>query len=260
MSDAHAHLMIYGAKMELNFEDATSTDDRRLWLGPDVLEGLAGGLLGKTDLASRPLLAHRTLALLCVDGHALWVYPRALDITEHSGKLLGGRWTRAGEVQGEEDGEVSGVFLDAAMALVPVPPPTEAMLEERAMRGVLRDGRGGPNAESGQISVHAMAHEEHDGYWDGEFEQVEGYGDPLGSDLHLPFTGWSEQPMMNPGACLLAALLAVGDVYGALAPPRTKADIAAGGRVTGEARSWQSKTPDPVDTLEDLQACRLAPR
>jgi len=69
--------------------------------------------MSQTDLASRPLLAERPLALSRVDGHALWVSQRALDISQAA--LPGGKWPKPGEVEGGEvlrgtDGQPTGEF------------------------------------------------------------------------------------------------------------------------------------------------------
>lgn len=89
----------------------------------------------QSDLASRPLLSNLPISLSRVDGHALWVSPRALELTLKS--LPDQKWPADGEVVGGEirrgdDGQPTGVFIDNAMDLVAAPQPTDEQMEEWA--------------------------------------------------------------------------------------------------------------------------------
>ncbi|KAH9837926.1 amidohydrolase family-domain-containing protein [Rhodofomes roseus] len=222
LADAHAHLMMYGAKMQLNLEGAETIDEVLDRIehyvashpaphddGVRWVEGFGwdqtrwkdwrGGFPSKTDLASRPSLAGIPMALSRVDGHALWVSDRALELAE--AKLPGGRWPGHGEVEGGEvmkdkNGKPTGVLVDSAMALIPVPPPSEAQMTEqleRAVKDALAVGLTSVHdaavngrmlnvfkkmADDGRlpIRVYAMANEESSEYWGGRFERLEDYG------------------------------------------------------------------------------------
>ncbi|PCH43061.1 hypothetical protein WOLCODRAFT_132641 [Wolfiporia cocos MD-104 SS10] len=215
LADAHAHLIMYGMKMQLNLEGLESIDDvldrieAYVAAYPDTewvegfgwdqtrWQGWRGGFPDKNDLASRSLLATRALALSRVDGHALWVSPRALELAQAN--LPDGRWPEGiegGEIVRGADGEPSGTFLDAAMALVPVPPATVAQLEERLERAAqdalavgltsVHDAAVSEDmvpvfkkmADEGRlpIRVYAMANSEQAGYWGDRFERLEDYG------------------------------------------------------------------------------------
>ncbi|CCM03220.1 uncharacterized protein FIBRA_05344 [Fibroporia radiculosa] len=220
LADAHAHLMLYGEKMQLNLEGAetiedvldriedyaashpTASDDSEHWItgfGWDQTrwKDWKGGFPTKDDLESRALLANRSLALSRVDGHALWVSTRALELT--MANIPGGSWpdVEGGEVVTDEKGDPTGVFLDAAMSLVPVPPPTQDEMEEHlewAINDVLAVGLTSVHdaavsiemlkvfkrmAEEGRlkIRVYAMAHEGEAEYWGSRFEKLEDYGE-----------------------------------------------------------------------------------
>ena len=88
------------------------------------------------NLASRPSLASLPIALHRVDVHALWLSPRALELTrEH----LGGDFPASvpgGEIIRDAAGAPTGVFLDAAQDLVPVPKWTPEQMREYAERTV----------------------------------------------------------------------------------------------------------------------------
>ncbi|EED78577.1 predicted protein [Postia placenta Mad-698-R] len=222
LADAHAHLMMYGAKMQLNLEAAKTINDvldsieEYVNSHPDVLadperwiegfgwdqtrwENWKGGFPSKADIESRPLLSNRPLALSRVDGHALWVSSRALDIAQ--AKIPGGEWPAPGDVEGGEivrdaSGDPTGVLLDTAMALIPLPPPTPQLMREhaeRAMKDALAVGLTSVHdaavnsemikvfkslADGGQmpIRVYAMGNEEEPKYWGGRFEKLEDYG------------------------------------------------------------------------------------
>ncbi|KAH9921109.1 amidohydrolase family-domain-containing protein [Fomitopsis serialis] len=222
LADAHAHLMLYGAKMQLNLEGAESIDEVLDRVESYVTRDLAtpgseirwvegfgwdqtrwknwrGGFPSKSDLASRPALAGIPIALSRVDVHALWVSARALELAEAS--LPGGRWPGSGEIEGgevmkDEKGEPTGVLVDSAMGLIPVPPPSEAQMTkqlERAVSDALAVGLTSVHdaAVSGQmldvfkkmaddgrlpIRIYAMANEESSEYWGGRFKRLEDYG------------------------------------------------------------------------------------
>ncbi|EMD35089.1 hypothetical protein CERSUDRAFT_97001 [Gelatoporia subvermispora B] len=154
LADAHAHLIEYGAKMELPLDTADSLDavldtlEAHIRTHPELIDdpdawvtgmgwdqsrwrGWRGGLPHAADLATRPLLAARPLALSRVDGHALWLSPRAL---ERSREAAGGPLPDVSGGEVVRDG--SGVLLDEAMALVPIPPRTDAQRMAYAQRAV----------------------------------------------------------------------------------------------------------------------------
>ncbi|KAI0077692.1 hypothetical protein K474DRAFT_1661475 [Panus rudis PR-1116 ss-1] len=173
LTDSHAHLIEYAKSQELPLEDSTSlddlldkiesylqrnpnADDDDTWIlgtGWDQTKwkGWKGGFPTAADLVSRDSLAHRLIALTRVDGHALWVSPRVLDVTKDS--LPGGRWPRdedvvGGEIKRDERGLPNGIFIDNAMGLVPIPPPTPERLESYAYFAMQKA------AEVGLTNVH----------------------------------------------------------------------------------------------------------
>ncbi|TCD68977.1 hypothetical protein EIP91_009199 [Steccherinum ochraceum] len=160
LADAHAHLIEYGFKVQLPLDAAQSLDeildileayikshpdienDSERWIrgmGWDQTrwKGWAGGFPTAQDLASRPVLASRPIALSRVDGHALWVSPRAIELAE--AELPGGKWPSDQEIEGGEivrdhSGGPAGVFVDMAMDLIPTPQHSEEQMEEYALR------------------------------------------------------------------------------------------------------------------------------
>lgn len=88
-------------------------------------------------MASLPIVLHR------VDGHAIWISPRALELTKAH---LGGSFPETvpgGEILRDTSGEPTGIFVDAAQNLVPVPKwSTEQMRQyaELAIKDALAVG------------------------------------------------------------------------------------------------------------------------
>ncbi|KAH9948445.1 amidohydrolase family-domain-containing protein [Amylocystis lapponica] len=221
LADAHAHLVQYGFKMQLQLDGASSLDDvldrieAYILAHPNVsddpshwVEGMGwdqtrwvgwrGGFPTAADLASRPLLAPRPIVLYRVDVHALWVSPRALELTRST---IPDGWPAPGEIEGgeiirDEDNVPTGVFLDTAMALVPTPPWSHAQLEEyaeRAMRDALAVGLTNVHdaatdvrmielfrrmADEGRlpIRIYAMGNSEETTYWGDRIPRLENYG------------------------------------------------------------------------------------
>ncbi|TFY78421.1 hypothetical protein EWM64_g5591 [Hericium alpestre] len=117
LADAHAHVLEWGFKEQLPLEGCASVGGR---------------------LRREPLLHGRSIVLSRVDGHAYWVSHSVLEqLGDLPGDVEGGLITRDG------DGRPAGVFVDNAMALVPIPPWTEAQMAEYfdiAMRDALSVG------------------------------------------------------------------------------------------------------------------------
>ncbi|KAL6308903.1 amidohydrolase family-domain-containing protein [Sparassis latifolia] len=214
LADAHAHLIMYGFKVELpldgaeTFNDVLDIIEDYVRSHPDVFadetrwvegmgwdqtrwKGWRGGFPTAADLAIRPLLASRPLALHRVDGHALWVSPTALAfVNPGPGEIEGG------EVVRYENGEMTGVFLDAAMALVPKPPRSAAQMKaylERALTDALAVGLTSVHdadvevdmidvfkqvADEGKLPlrVYAMGHSNEPTYWGDKIPWLTGYG------------------------------------------------------------------------------------
>ncbi|RDX44094.1 hypothetical protein OH76DRAFT_1409460 [Lentinus brumalis] len=154
LTDAHAHLLEYGFKMQLRLDEASSLSElldtveayaRKHPSGPDIwIEGLGwdqmrwndtdGSFPTAADLASRASLASRPIALRRVDCHAVWLSPRALELTKEH---LGGTFPSSvpgGEIIRDSKGEPTGVFVDAAEGLVPVPKWSKEVMREYAKR------------------------------------------------------------------------------------------------------------------------------
>ncbi|KAF7420821.1 hypothetical protein PC9H_011339 [Pleurotus ostreatus] len=140
MADAHAHILEYGFKMELQLDGAPSTQDvvariqKYIDSRPDVhkntstwIQGMGwdqtrwpGAQFPTSDDLSDPLLEGRPIALRRVDGHALWVSSRVLEMMgELPTEVDGGLIIR------DANGKPTGIFVDNAMTLVPIPPWSE---------------------------------------------------------------------------------------------------------------------------------------
>ncbi|KAI0656325.1 amidohydrolase family-domain-containing protein [Cubamyces menziesii] len=155
--DAHAHIIQYGFKMQLRLDEAKSLSDVLDLLenhvrdnppGPDTwIEAMGwdqtrwsdtdGSFPTAADLASRPSLTSLPIALHRVDVHALWLSPRALSLTKEH---LNGSFPSAipgGEiVRDPTTGEPTGIFVDAAMNLVPIPKWSAWQMRDYAERTV----------------------------------------------------------------------------------------------------------------------------
>ncbi len=144
--DAHLHLTDIGLALhEVELEGASSLDEviRRTvafaktssdpWiLGEGWDQNLWPHPTFPTHQALSAAIPDRPVALDRVDGHALFVNARAMQmagITKATADPAGGRIERSA------DGEPTGVFLDNAMTLVyrVIPPPTHQQLRRAAL-------------------------------------------------------------------------------------------------------------------------------
>ncbi|EJF60100.1 hypothetical protein DICSQDRAFT_137677 [Dichomitus squalens LYAD-421 SS1] len=156
LADAHAHILQYGFKMQLRLDQARSLSElldtledyvRKHPSGPDTwIEAMGwdhtkwsdtdGSFPTAADLASRPTLAALPIALHRVDVHALWISPRALELTKaHNGGGLPVS-VPGGEILRDSAGEPTGIFVDAAQSLVPVPKWSRQQVREYADRAI----------------------------------------------------------------------------------------------------------------------------
>ena len=93
-------------------------------------------MITQADLASRPTLASLPIALRRVDAHALWISPRALELTAaHNGGSLP-ESVPGGEILRDSSGQPTGIFVDAAQSLVPVPKWSRQQMREYADRAI----------------------------------------------------------------------------------------------------------------------------
>ncbi|KAI0651264.1 amidohydrolase family-domain-containing protein [Trametes meyenii] len=157
LADAHAHIIQYGFKMQLRLDKVRTLSELLDLLedyvnshpsDPDTwIEAMGwdqtrwsdtdGGFPTSADLASRPSLASLPIALHRVDVHALWLSPRALALTKEH---LNGTFPHSvpgGEIiRHPSTGEPTGVFLDAAQSLIPVPKWSKWQMRDYASRTV----------------------------------------------------------------------------------------------------------------------------
>ncbi|KDQ54470.1 hypothetical protein JAAARDRAFT_38139 [Jaapia argillacea MUCL 33604] len=166
LADSHAHLLEYGFTQNLPLGDATSIKEiisrleSYILSHPDILndnstwiqawgwdqnkwEDLNGGFPTASDLTS-PLLNSRPISLSRIDGHASWVSPRVLEIMKEQHRIPPpGKVVPGGQVIRDSDGNPTGIFVDSAQNLIPLPPRTYKQMKEWwdvAMRDALSVG------------------------------------------------------------------------------------------------------------------------
>lgn len=164
LTDAHAHVLQYGFKMNLNLEDCTSVDEVLSHLKayvishPDILgdptrwiEGMGwdqnkwpGAQYPHADDFDRePLLRGRRISLARIDVHASWVSNRVLQLMTPLPESIDG-----GLIIRDKHGKPTGVFVDNAMDLIPSQPFSEARAMEYFTRAT------GDALAVGLTSVH----------------------------------------------------------------------------------------------------------
>ncbi|KAI0668833.1 amidohydrolase family-domain-containing protein [Trametes maxima] len=157
LADAHAHIIQYGFKMQLRLDEVRTlselldlledyvnshTSDPDTWIeamGWDQTRwsDTDGSFPTAADFASRPSLASLPIALHRVDVHALWLSPRALALTkEHLNGTFPDTVPGGEIIRDPNTGEPTGVFLDAAQTLIPVPKWSEWQMRDYASRTV----------------------------------------------------------------------------------------------------------------------------
>ncbi|MFO0985369.1 MAG: amidohydrolase [Planctomycetota bacterium] len=155
--DSHAHMMSLGAsKSQLELTGTRSSDEIAAMVSRVASARPAGRwILGRgwdqndwankefpgSDALARVALDH-AVALTRVDGHALWVNRKAMELAQ----VLEQKDAPAGgEIVRDAAGQPTGVFVDAAMELITraIPPPTADELREHlrvATEECLRNG------------------------------------------------------------------------------------------------------------------------
>ncbi|KAG2052126.1 hypothetical protein BDR06DRAFT_958191 [Suillus hirtellus] len=147
LTDAHAHVLQYGFKMNLNLDDCTSVDDVLSHLKayviahPDILGDPTRWIEGMgwdqnkwpgaqyphaNDFDREPLLRGRRISLARIDAHASWVSNRVLQLMAPLPKedIDGGLIIR------DKHGKPTGIFVDNAMDLIPSQPFSETRAME----------------------------------------------------------------------------------------------------------------------------------
>ncbi|TFK71571.1 hypothetical protein BDN72DRAFT_869936 [Pluteus cervinus] len=167
-SDAHAHILENGLLKQLSLVGATSPKDviRRVrnyvLAHPDILYNRTRWVQGMgwdqtrwthqefptaEDLENDPVLVGRPIALRRVDGHAIWVSQAVL---EEMGDLPPSKEPEGGQIIRDADGLPSGVFVDNAMNLVPIPQWTIDEMElffQTTMKEALREAYWGDRVQ-----------------------------------------------------------------------------------------------------------------
>ncbi|KAG1731420.1 hypothetical protein EDB19DRAFT_1738028 [Suillus lakei] len=123
LTDAHAHMLHYGFKMNLNLEDCTSVNE--------VLSHLKAYLLTtfRDDFDREPLLRGRRTFLARIDVHASSVSNRVLQFIAPLPENVDG-----GLIIRDEHGKPTGISIDNAMDLI----PSQPFIEARAMEHFTR--------------------------------------------------------------------------------------------------------------------------
>ncbi|KAG6370706.1 amidohydrolase 3 [Boletus reticuloceps] len=171
LSDAHAHVLDYGAAMALDLSGCKSKQEvlhrvvQYVKSHPGVLDDPSRWIKGMgwdqnlwsdpqyptaDDLDSESLLRGRRIYLDRVDGHAAWVSNRVLQLMGSLPNEVDG-----GLIIRDTSGKPTGIFVDNAMAIVPIPAPTKSQLREYFDRTV-KDA-----LAVGLTSIHDAATEPH---------------------------------------------------------------------------------------------------
>ncbi|KAK7692795.1 hypothetical protein QCA50_004428 [Cerrena zonata] len=164
LSDSHAHILEYGATVQLPLEGTSTVSDtvkliRNFILAdPDLRNDRTKTIEGwgwdhtkwtperwptADDMEQDPVVRGRPISLQSKDGHTLWVSQKILDsITPMPDEVEGGTIIR------DSNGKPIGIFLDSAQDLIKVPEPSHDVLEKRFALAV-RDAHA-----SGLTSIH----------------------------------------------------------------------------------------------------------
>ncbi|ESK93905.1 amidohydrolase 3 [Moniliophthora roreri MCA 2997] len=146
LADAHAHIIENGFKMQLQLDTAKSISEvierikAYIIAHPDLpsdrwIEGMGwdqnkwpeSKFPTAADLDTDPLLRGKAIALRRVDGHATWVSSRVL---ETMGEIPPDSEVEGGLIIRDESGKPTGVFVDNAISLIPIPEWSEDQIEE----------------------------------------------------------------------------------------------------------------------------------
>ncbi|KAH7882126.1 amidohydrolase family-domain-containing protein [Phlebopus sp. FC_14] len=219
LADAHAHVIEYGAAKNLDLSGCTSKHEvlQRLVeyvkTHGDILQNPSSWIQGMgwdqnlwsdpqyphaDDFDSEPLLKGRRIYLARVDVHAAWVSNRVLQLLSNLPEEVDG-----GAIIRDATGKPTGVFVDNAMSLIPVPAPTKEQLLSyfhRTMEDALAVGLTSIHdaatdlasvefyqhyAESNKLPLrlYLMGNVESEEYWGGKIPRLSDYG--LGGRLNL---------------------------------------------------------------------------
>ncbi|KAJ3869361.1 amidohydrolase family-domain-containing protein [Lentinula novae-zelandiae] len=212
LADAHAHIMINGFKMQLELDSCKSLAEvleqikAYIYSHPDIYNNksqwIEGGGWDQTkwpetgfphaaDFDTDPLLRGRPIALHRVDAHASWVSTRVLEIMgDLPTKVKGGSIVR------DSSGNPTGIFLDNAMSLIPVPEWTDEQMTTFFYTTMnlalsygltsIHDAGSSPKiiqfmkkqAEAGNIPMrlYIMGHVSSDEYWGSQIPRLIDYG------------------------------------------------------------------------------------
>ncbi|KAH0834031.1 amidohydrolase family-domain-containing protein [Lanmaoa asiatica] len=203
LADAHAHVLQYGAAMNLDLTGCKSKQGiarlSRAPSHPDILADPSRWVVGMgwdqnlwsdpqyptaDDFDSESLLRGRRIYLDRVDVHAAWVSNRVLQLM---GKLPDE--VDGGLVIRDSYGKPTGIFVDNAMTIVPVPPPTKAQLRDYFDRTVsdahavgltsIHDAATEPHEiefYQEYLRLYLMGHIESDEYWGKSLTRLIDYG------------------------------------------------------------------------------------
>ncbi|KAG8864034.1 hypothetical protein FRB96_006907 [Tulasnella sp. 330] len=213
-TDAHAHVLEYGAFRDLNLADTTSIDGiiqrlREYILSrPEILNDKSAFIMSwgwnqnlypggafpvAADLETDDILKGRPIVLARVDGHSYWVSQKILDMLKPLPDDVPG-----GVIRRDSQGNPTGIFVDNAMALVDQkrPPWTEKQMLHffnGAVQDALAHGltfihdamssfpainffQGLAEKGALPIRLYLMANSAEDEYWGEKIPRLIGYG------------------------------------------------------------------------------------
>ncbi|KAF8154107.1 amidohydrolase family-domain-containing protein [Crassisporium funariophilum] len=146
LADAHAHIIENGYMAQLPLMGSKSVEevierikvyilshpdiqsDKERWIegmGWDQTKWAGAQFPTAADLDNDPMLKGRLISLSRVDGHARWVSSAVLDLMHKLPEKVDG-----GLIVRDDQGIATGIFVDNAMNLIPIPVWTEKTISE----------------------------------------------------------------------------------------------------------------------------------
>ncbi|KAI5985194.1 amidohydrolase family-domain-containing protein [Pisolithus albus] len=213
LADAHAHILSYGSvKLNVDLSGCASKQEvlERLVdfvkARPDILNDPSKWIQGMgwdhniwavreyphaDDFDAEPLLRGRRIYLDRIDGHAAWVSRRVLQLMGELPDTVDG-----GEIIRDSSANPTGIFVDNAMSLIPLPPPSKAdMLRyfDRTVKDALAVGltsihdaatepaavefyRQYAESKKLPLRLYLMGHLDSVEYWGDKLPRLVGYG------------------------------------------------------------------------------------